>query len=797
MEINKLAKQHIDDKYNNLKVCGKIDMMSLNEIYRYLIFERYNDLKLSGKIEYDNKDLCKIFEYYTCILLTEEYGEQFLEYNDISPEYKELNKMSKNDTGIDVCNMIDTIVQCKLRKDSLQLGEITSFFACNMVRNNEDNQLIVPFQKMIIARNSDCKLSPNLKARSDLFIDKTYDKTEMIKYCEELLLNPPKIVKPKSDIVLRDYQVEAIELIKNNGNIVICLPTGTGKALIIVNCLDKNKKYLILVPLRLLMEQVKQEIIKHTDFTDKDIQFIGDNCKNFDNKKAITICVFNSINLVDKYDQFDKIFIDEAHHIRIPKIYQDDEYDNKEKGETYIEIIHNLSTYNNNVYLSATIDSIENFIFYKKDLREMIDRGCLTDYTINIPVFNNDPSHKNIANYLISNYRNIIVYTSTSKEGKLFNDALNVLQPNCSKFIDCRTSQKDRLDILTHYRKGVIPFLVNVKILTEGFDAPCTRGVMFLHMPSSKTMLIQIMGRCLRLHTLKTLANIILPYSIEDDIKSISTFLKTMACNDTRINKAYTDQIYGGYINIDKIDINTDNVIELRYEKIYNKIGESINIDPITQWKILFVDLKTHLDTKHKKPRPTDKDPYIYKLAMFLIHNIHHFDNKNKEIIDLWAEAVNDDRYHIFLITKEDKWKYYFNEVIKYEKKHGCLPPDTLPSGRWKNTQQWAANKNLEGLVVTDPELKKMWYDFTHSEKYSRYFDIEINWIYRMNTIREYINSFHKLPPSSSKDPIIASKGMWLNTQTTNYNYNKKSMLNPKLRKLWEEFLIYKKENNL
>ena len=58
MEIDKLAKQHIDNKYNNLKVSGKIDTMSLNEIYRYLIFERYNDLKLSGKIEYDNKDLC-------------------------------------------------------------------------------------------------------------------------------------------------------------------------------------------------------------------------------------------------------------------------------------------------------------------------------------------------------------------------------------------------------------------------------------------------------------------------------------------------------------------------------------------------------------------------------------------------------------------------------------------------------------------------------------------------------------------------------------------------------------------
>ena len=206
--------------------------------------------------------------------------------------------------------MDDTIVQCKLRKDNLTLTDITSFFACNIARSDEHNQLVVPFQKMIIARNSDCKLAPNLKSKLDLFTDKLYDKTEMIKYCEELILNPPQIIKPKSDIVLRDYQVEAIELIKNNGNIVICLPTGTGKALIIINALEKDGKYLILVPLRLLMEQLKDEILKNTDFTDKDIQYIGDGCKTFNSTKAITICVFNSINIVDQYVQFTKIFID-------------------------------------------------------------------------------------------------------------------------------------------------------------------------------------------------------------------------------------------------------------------------------------------------------------------------------------------------------------------------------------------------------------------------------------------------------------------------------------------------------
>ena len=66
------------------------------------IFERYKDLKNSKKESFDNNDLCKIFEYYSCIKLSEEYKKPFYEYNDIDPTFKELNKMTRNDTGIDL-----------------------------------------------------------------------------------------------------------------------------------------------------------------------------------------------------------------------------------------------------------------------------------------------------------------------------------------------------------------------------------------------------------------------------------------------------------------------------------------------------------------------------------------------------------------------------------------------------------------------------------------------------------------------------------------------------------------------
>src|SRR5579872_6530057 len=63
------------------------------DLYIKRIYERYNDILKSGKKREDmtNNDLWKIFEYFTCIKLTNRYRKQFYEYEDIDPSYKENN----------------------------------------------------------------------------------------------------------------------------------------------------------------------------------------------------------------------------------------------------------------------------------------------------------------------------------------------------------------------------------------------------------------------------------------------------------------------------------------------------------------------------------------------------------------------------------------------------------------------------------------------------------------------------------------------------------------------------------
>lgn len=217
---------------------------------------------------------------------------KYLVYDDIEPDFKELNKMSKNDTGIDVCNLIDTIVQCKLRKGQLSWKECSTFFGSQNIYCEKEKKTIVRWSNMIITRNADSGLSKNLIDRKDMFVDKLYERNSIINYCQNLIQNPPEYPSINQTIILRDYQLEAIELIKNNENVIISLPTETGKNMVIINSFERNEKYLILVPRRVLMEQLKEEIITFKSSLKTKIQTIGDG-NNFINNLFF---IFISIN---------------------------------------------------------------------------------------------------------------------------------------------------------------------------------------------------------------------------------------------------------------------------------------------------------------------------------------------------------------------------------------------------------------------------------------------------------------------------------------------------------------------
>ena len=81
--------------------------------------------------------------------------------------------MTRNDTGIDCSNLIDTIVQCKLRKENLTWRECGTFFGSRVIFRTELNKSIIRWDTLISARNSDCVLSRNLLEKKELIIGKS------------------------------------------------------------------------------------------------------------------------------------------------------------------------------------------------------------------------------------------------------------------------------------------------------------------------------------------------------------------------------------------------------------------------------------------------------------------------------------------------------------------------------------------------------------------------------------------------------------------------------------------------
>jgi superfamily II DNA/RNA helicase len=810
-----------------------MDKNLLIQRYNIYIFERIQDLINSGKKidDFDYKsDLHKIFEYYSCIKLTQEYNVPFYEYSDINPSFKEEKNMSKNDTGIDACNLIDTIVQCKLRQKSLTWKECSTFFGSLMYR--DESGIFKPrWNELIITRNQESKLSDNLneKLKFKLFIDKTYPRTEIISYCKELIDNPPKHFVNDITFKKRDYQEDCIKMINNmnNQNLIICLPTGSGKNYIIVHSLKLNIKYLILVPRIILMEQINDEIIKiHPNMKYK-IQLIGDSNNKYKSDKDITICVFNSVDIVKEHiKSFDKIFVDEAHHIRKPEIYEDEEDKKEDEDEdlenekcdnkTFIQTIQEFSKFNNNIYLSATIDEHSGFKFYKKDIREMIEKGYLCDYTINIPIFNEDPTNLSVCKYLVKNYRNIIIYCNSQKDGISINKLMNLIQKGCSEYIDCNTSRKKRNDIISKYKSGKLPFLVNVKILVEGFDAPITKGICFMSLPSSSTTLIQIIGRALRLHSEKKIANVILPFSKMDDEKAICNFMKIMAKNDPRIRKSYDNKKLGGYFEIENLDdvnelddkdndedddIDEDDLmkdIDIKYELVFDSIGKFKNREEI--WMNRLEEVKNYIDKNNKLPSEKHINKKIKSYGQWLSNQKNNYKNmirimKNDIFYNKFKNFL--ENYKDYLLSNEEIWNNNLEKVIKYINENHKLPSSSSKNKEIKYLVKWLIwqknnYKNKIKIMKNDIIYNKF---KIFLENYKEYFTSnEEIWNNNLKKVIKYINENHKLPSQISMCKETKSLACWLSTQKDNYKNKTQIMKNINIYNAFRNFQeTYKK----
>jgi superfamily II DNA or RNA helicase len=789
--------------------------------YEYKILQLFEPLRREN-IDLTNSNLASIFEYYSCIMLMQERNKKYYVYDDVSINFKNSRKLSKQDTGIDYISQDGNAYgQAKLRKSSLRWNELGTFMGQLLYCLSNGKNI-----EGILSYNEGISFSNELNSKRNIFTERPYNKDDMIQYFDELLENKEEIYSyfnRTNEYEEREYQIEAISLIKDNPNknIIIHLPTGSGKTFIMSKSIEPDKKYLILVPRIILLKQTKDIILSiYPEYINK-INTIGDRniSYSFNPNHLITICVYNSIDFVlNNIDIYDRIYIDEAHHIMKPLLYEDFNIEDNESdtisegsgadNQTYIEKIYTLRETEKCVYFSATIERVDDMLYYGKSIRWMIENKYLCDYTIQLPVFN-QTNEREICKYLVNNYRHYIIYCNSREDGIRVTNYLNEILPNSAEFIDCNTSKNERNIMIQKYNNGQLSYLVNIRVLTEGFNAPITEGVCMLHIPRSKIMISQVLGRALRKYAGKIYATIMFPITEEEECRSVARVLKILTDNDEKYQCMFANKSYYGMIepkiisNSENDEIDNDCDIEMNsiakhlYDIVFDSLGEVIlGIDALI-YKVNKV--KEFIDENNRRPNSYSKNENEKRIAKWISHRITDYNTnkglmKNSDARKIWEEElIHNEKYREYFMNKDDKWQKILDEVRTDIIETGERPSRTGKygyRGRWLDTQLTEYKKKNPAKAVNRPVNTQLWEGFINDERIRMVLiTIDDKFMINIKKCDKFFIEKGRRPNSHSKNEEERGLATFLVNTSLSYKNNKNSMKDPEKKRIWENFV--------
>ncbi|KAK2758382.1 hypothetical protein FQN54_004232 [Arachnomyces sp. PD_36] len=353
---------------------------------------------------------------------------------------------------------------------------------------------------------------------------------------------------PKAQIRLRDYQEECIQSVlsyldKGHKRLGISLATGSGKTVIFTQLIsriaprgDDGKQSLVLVHRRELVEQV----FKHCKaaYPDSDIEIEMGN-SHATGWADITIASVRSLVSKDRIEKFDPqkfklVLVDEAHHIVAPSYLKVLEYFGLEKASPHSPALVGVSaTFSrfDGLKLGAAIDHI----VYHKDYIDMIGEKWLADAVFTTVKLHADLSGVadgpngdfnptqlsaavNTANANDVTVRTWFSRASERKSTLVF--CVDIEHVRCltaafrqhgidARYITGETPKNIRAQTLDSFRNQEYPVLVNCGLFTEGTDIPNIDCVLLARPTRSKNLLVQMIGRGLRLHPGKENCHII------------------------------------------------------------------------------------------------------------------------------------------------------------------------------------------------------------------------------------------------------------------------------------------------
>lgn len=342
---------------------------------------------------------------------------------------------------------------------------------------------------------------------------------------------------------LRPYQQEAVSATlrhfrKSRAPAIIVLPTGAGKSLVIAELARLARgRVLVLAHVKELVEQ------NHSKYIGYNLA-AGIYSAGLNQKDSTEKVIFGSIQSVaraptDFFKDFSLLIIDECHRV------------SAEDGTQYAQVIasilernaqlcilgltatpYRLDTgwiyrFNHAGFIRTNEPRLFDRCIFELTLQQMIESGYLTPpVQIDAPVASYDFSslrlqtgrqtfsteeieailkdQSRITPVIIQNIvelsrdrRGVIIFTSSVRHAQ---EILKLLPPNSSAMVVGDTPGPERDAIIERFKNQELKYLVNVSVLTTGFDAPHVDLIAILRPTESVSLYQQIVGRGLRLY---------------------------------------------------------------------------------------------------------------------------------------------------------------------------------------------------------------------------------------------------------------------------------------------------------
>jgi len=343
-------------------------------------------------------------------------------------------------------------------------------------------------------------------------------------------------------IILRPYQQEARDAVykhlrERDTNPCVVIPTAGGKTPVMAAiCRDAVKRWkgrvLILAHVKELLEQAVQKLHLMAPDMWMQIGVYSAGLKSRDTDHPIIVAGIQSVyRRACELGPFNLIMIDEAHMLPPDGegMYRTFLSDAKVVNARARLIGLTTTPYRMSTGMICGPDNLLNEICYEVGVKELIVQGFLCKLRSKAGTHKVDTSGLHIrggefvsdeVQHLVNDdqlvqsaCREIVEYTQDRHSVLIFASGvqhaehvqatLRALGHECG-FVSGETLDFDRAETLKAFREGKLKYLVNVNVLTTGFDAPNIDCVALLRPTNSPGLYYQMLGRGFRLHESKT-----------------------------------------------------------------------------------------------------------------------------------------------------------------------------------------------------------------------------------------------------------------------------------------------------